>query len=88
MACCGGKGGNQRISRSRYVAGTIALFGYHALAGAALEGAALLVPRFRPVAGFHRHYVADLWRAVRTRDGIRLDDEPADDSCRNTRDPA
>lgn len=81
MACCGGKGGSQPISRARYVLGSTLLFGYHALWGSALEAAALADPRFREVATFHRRYVADLWRAVRTREGIRLEGEPADEAC-------
>ena len=81
MACCGGKGGAQPISRTRYAVGALMLFGYHGVAGTLLEAAALAAPRFRPVARFHRRYVADLWRAVRERDGIRLEGEPGDDEC-------
>jgi len=81
MACCGGKGGAQPISRARYAVGSLLLFGYHGVAGAVLEAAALAVPRFRPVARFHRRYLEDLWRAVRTRDGIRFLGEPGDEGC-------
>jgi hypothetical protein len=86
MACCGGKGGSQPISRARWVWGSALLFGYHALWGTALEAAALASPRFRGVAAFHRRYLGDLWRAVRARQGILLEGEAAGEAC--PRDPA
>lgn len=60
------------ISPLRYVVGSAALFGYHLVCGAALEGLALVRPSLRPVARFHRAYLVDLGRGVLTRDGLEV----------------
>ncbi len=72
MPCCGGKKEATPISRARYVIGSTLLFGYHGTVGLALEAAALVTPRFRPVARFHRGFVSDLARSVIQREDIVL----------------
>ena len=79
MECCGGKGEPTPISRSRYVIGSVLLLGYHGVVGLTLESAALVNPRFRPAARFHRAYLLDLIRAIRSRDRIVLINELRDD---------
>jgi hypothetical protein len=63
---------SQAISPLRYVVGSTALFGYHLVCGAALEGLALVQPRLRPVARFHRAYLVDLFRDVLAREGVEV----------------
>jgi hypothetical protein len=72
MPCCGGKRNAEPISRTRYLVGSTLLFGYHGTVGLVLEAAALITPRFRPVARFHRGFVSDLARSVLRRDDIVL----------------
>lgn len=55
------------VSRLRFLVGSAALLGYHCAAGAVLEGAALLDGGFKPVARFHRAYLADLVRDLARR---------------------
>jgi hypothetical protein len=81
MPCCGGKKGARPISRLRYVLGSAAIVGYHGVAGAALEGAALFDKGFLPVARFHRAFLSDLLRSVVRREGIVLAGGEAKDRC-------
>jgi len=81
MPCCGGKKDARPISRLRYWAGTAAIVGYHGLVGAALEGASLVDAGLKPVARFHRAFLADLVRGIARRDGIVLEGEEVDGTC-------
>jgi hypothetical protein len=91
MPCCGGKRKAVPISRARYLVGSTLLFGYHGTVGLALEAAAMLTPRFRPVARFHRDFVSDLARSVLRREDIALTSDPyveeLPETCDSCEDP-
>lgn len=70
MGCCEGKNAGHPISRKRYYFGVAFFSTYHIGMLSVLSILKLGSDRWDPVYRFHRAYLGDIWKAVRTREGI------------------